>query len=640
MVSKFQFYLDGTLVQDPKGWEDLDTTIKRDYTIQGLLITQDSQLEFYGDGYDYIKNKFDNNGFCEFVEVEIKQTCDQLNYERIFKGIIFLADCVFDLMRCSVKCKTVDDGYYAKINNNKNIKAFINVGRSKNDVAIDAAMPITVALFDPSSGTYGTSNIQVYPIYEVFKFIISFMTDGDVDFTSIDFGTGGQYEGQCIAMGSELYLHDQSNIPEISFQDVFTEINKKNRIGLAVETINGKPTVRIESAEYFYSQTSTLTLSNAKGVTMQMDTSQLYSIINLGSSITDNTAPLLQFPEDISFVGFKEETFHLTGTCNVDTTLELVSQWIVSSNVIEQIYVNNVDSHDDEIVLINIDRDTNKAVQSNWLTPANTPPFYYNEEFTNQKVTEKWLGGIPNSIANFLGNSDDKFQAEQTTTKSFATLNATPNPTFGNAQYNDDSTLPNNDPGMNYNITDFYYKAPAAGLYSFYAESRITTNDTSPFSNRISMYLIVFDNLGVVKYALNNANDTAVSINYIQNIEGGVHKSTWSNVVLEKDDRVAVQMFSIKIHDSNYFLGAGSIFSCISTATGGGIYQTIDPSAYKIKKYSFEYPISYDQYKTIISDPKKLITFTTNNDVEKTGWIDELKYFHHSKSASVKLITN
>lgn len=643
MVSKFLFLLDGQYVDDPKGWEDLDTTIKRDQALSGILISQEAQLEFYGNGYDYIKTQFDSQGFCFAIEIEIRQTCDQINYTQIFKGVIYLSDCVFDLERCSVKVKTVDDGFYARINNNKSIKAKLDVGRSKNDIAITPCTSFAVEFFDPFDGIYDTTNKpHVFTAFDVFRFLVSFMSDGAVDFVSDIFDTGGEWEGRCITIGSEVRLWDEAVIPELSFQEVFTELNKKKRLGFSVEKINGRPTLRIEEAEYFFGQTTATTLPDAKSVTCQMDTSQLYSQVHLGSSITDDTIPPTgEFPESIAFVGFKDETYHIIGQCNVDRTLELNSSWIISSNIIQLIFVRGVDTYDSDIILVDVDMATNKAVQTNWLNVGSF--VYYNEVFNNQNTVTRWLGGIPNSIAHYLGNADDTFLASSTADTGLITATFPPVSDDILIQFDNDYTSPNHDAGNNYgngtvqgnpvSLANSRYTAPAAGVYTLDVSIKLQISGFGDFICWGLWYDASDTFIGILTFGtLNDATGSkTLTGSYTVNMAQGDYVKINLNY--------AVSFVPLET-SFTYYIKAGSTFSCSATNTGGGEYFEIDPSQYKIKKYTFKYPMTFDQLTTIKADTKKLITFTTNNNVQHTGWIDTIKYYHHNKVADITLISN
>lgn len=729
MVSKFQFYLDGTLVQDPKGWEDLDTTIKRDYTLQGLLISQESQPEFYGDGYDYIKGVFDAHDFTASIEIEIRQTCDQKNYQQIFQGVIYVADCVFDLMRCSVKCKTVDDSFYAKINNNKSIQAQINVGRSKNNdgsqgscCVIDPAAEIDCHLFD-MFGNYNIANdntaAKVFTVFEAFQFLIAFMTDGTVKFVSDDFEIGGQWEGVCVGIGEQIRLQTLAvNIaPTISFVELYTEVNKKFNIGFSIERINGYPTIRIEHIDYFYTQNSILTLSNASGATLQVDSSRLYAQVHLGSQTTDFTTGL-GFPEGATFVGFQDETFHILGQSNIDRTLELNSSFIISSNVIIQVYANQVESYDSDVFFIQVDLSTNKAVKTNILNQTSPVYYQYNALLTNDKTTDRWLNGIPNSITKYLADATDLFRAEKTAIQSVGQDTAI------NVIFENDSTGLNYDPNNRYNPLSEKFTAAFAGTYTFNFNVLLGLIGSAGFICKISADIYQFSSSDIplagsqfnhvlsaygwsgIKQISGTASHYASAGDYFfiqvitYNSTGGsffydppnpplfqntttasglIDAFAFSIVIIGRLTRFLTELTVgsvLKDHLNvvigvvasiidnthlvltgfpsvvgtnmlfnvyfNYFVNVypQSYFSCTAASNGLGIVKKYNPLDYKIKNYSFQYPITFGDFNTIKADPKKLITFTTNNGVSKTGWIDELKYFHHNKVASVKLVTN
>lgn len=655
MVSKFQFLLDNQYVDDPKGWEDVDTTIKRDQTISGLLISQEAQLEFYGNGYTYIKSQFDTQGFCSFVEIEIRQTCDQINYEKIFNGIIYLSDCEFDLMRCSVKVKTVDDSFYARINNNKSLKAKIDVGRSKNDTTIAAAAAIAVQFFDPSTGNYVSTAGQqpnVYTAYEVLKFLVAFMTDDRVGFVSNDFAPGGQWQGQTIVSGGEIRLRDQSVIPEISFEEVFTELNKKNRIGFSIEKISGKPTLRVENLDYFYTQTSAVTLSDAKEVKMKMDTAQLYSQVRVGSTTFDESIPLVgQFPEAIRFLGFRDETFNIIGTCNIDRTLELASEWIISSNLIEDVFINGNNSYENNIFLIDVDLATNKAVQSNWVGVGTS--VFYNETFNNKTVIERWLKGIPNSVAFYLKPKDNTFTAGRTFLTSFNLYPGNPNYTELPFRFDNDYAPGFFDTNNNYgngtiqgnsiSAANSRYTAPQGGIYNFYSIDYI--NFTDLYSGLGAGNQVIAINFDFYHYdSGNNIINSYLYVKTLKHGQIGTYALELNKVINMSAGDYLVCRLVMQVSGGIYSGAKGTIqfglFKCLASADGGGIYQSINPADYKIKKFSFKYPITFQQLKTIKLDTKKLITFTTNNNIQETGWIDNIKYYHHNKEADVTLITN
>lgn len=229
---RFKFYLDDIEVTEPIGAEGLVTTIKRDTTVNGILTTQDATLSFIEDGYDYLLNLLNNESFCSSAEVRIMISQDEgQNYAEYFKGIIFISDVRFIEEKGYAKTKIQDNSFDAKINNNKNIEAFPNVGRSKNDVTITAAPSVTVELFDVATGTPiaitgGAGNEaqgRAYRVYDLFRFYVDFMTDGEILFESTLFGIGGTYEGLVITSGYMLKGYNGVT-PEDEFNSTFPKL--------------------------------------------------------------------------------------------------------------------------------------------------------------------------------------------------------------------------------------------------------------------------------------------------------------------------------------------------------------------------------------------------------------------------------
>src|SRR4051812_31089977 len=90
---------------DPAGWDDFITTIKRDYSIKGILKTQDATIIFQGDSFQYLWSRFRATGFTEVVDVLVERSKDYgNNWLQFFTGTIFLAQIEWDEKRNYAKC--------------------------------------------------------------------------------------------------------------------------------------------------------------------------------------------------------------------------------------------------------------------------------------------------------------------------------------------------------------------------------------------------------------------------------------------------------------------------------------------------------------------------------------------------------
>lgn len=620
----FRFTLDGTLLTDePEGWDKIISELRRDKEVRGQLLLMDLTLAFRGntDGYDILKPKYDCEGFCSFSTLQIEQFCDN-TWTEIYDGILFYTLIKEYLSPCILECKLKDNSFAAKIDNNKNIEAYVNVGRSKNDEAITAAASDLISMFEVTDGSY-THKITAYPVSECFRFIIEYMTDGEMGFTS-DYFTTGEGKDIYLTTGQIMREYDgnESIYPFISFQKLFDELHKKINLGFSIEDVAGVKTMRVEDYTYFYQQTSALTLSNVRGIVKSANTSELYSKLEIGASETlDYVAGGTDFPTGINFVGWNKESYTITGKCNIDNTLNLVSDWIIDSNIIQAVYSGGETDYDEDIFLIMADSVTLQAIQYDVFSTLT--PIFYNGFFRNSEVATRWFGNIPNSIALYLGSGDDEFQASSTSDVAIGSICST------DAPFQDDFNPPNFDTNGNYNNVTYGYTVPTTGFYSFQVIASVYFAEQSQV-----MQQNVFVKL-YVNAVLHTTDGFGIPHGYSTNTV------TFNSVYLQGGDVVTVRIsdvFCLPNLPPYYTLSllTGSIFKCFNTINGGNVFQYYDPEDFKAYQYEFDYPISFADFQTIIADPLKQITVDDGNN-EIIAWIDNMKYNHKTGMAKFVL---
>lgn len=497
MRSMFEFELDDQLFSDePTGWDSLVSEITRDFSVHGLLTGTKATLTFTGDMYAYLKCVYDSSSFCSEVKIKIYERCNEgANRDLVFNGLIKSIDLSELLDKCTISAPVQDNSFYARINNNKSIKAFPHVGKSKNGFDITPASAVNVKLFDPVTGTYpvfgGITYRKSYRLFELLKFIIAFVSDDEIDFAS-DLLDTGEWKDELITNGKHISTGIPSDAADLdigsfSFQEAIDEVYKIGNIGFFVDLSGPRPLFRVEDESYFYGQNVTDILQFANGVVKKVKQDQLYARIGLGSDKLMDDAPAVNhFPERISFTGFNDEEFHLIGNCNTDTKLDLKGNWIRSSNVIEFCFMNpdTQGTYDADFVFVSAEdlgSGNYRAKQYDIFGNA-ALPYYYNGSITNDQIVDRFFGAVPSSIASFLGGGNDQFEARLTGNQNV--------PQFSSAgllsailAYNNDYTLPNVDPNNNYGngttqglpvaSSDSFYTIPRIGLYSFSALDRI-----------------------------------------------------------------------------------------------------------------------------------------------------------------------
>ena len=155
-MANFNFYFDGNLIPNPHEWRDFKEVIEFNASNKGLLLKFPSEMTFSGSAYSYLNNLFETNGYCNLVSIDCEYSCNGILFEPIFKGNIFISDCVFNISKCTVQVTIMDDGWYSRIDNNKKIKAFLDANKSKNGIPITQCTDLQLYLFD-STGSYSST---------------------------------------------------------------------------------------------------------------------------------------------------------------------------------------------------------------------------------------------------------------------------------------------------------------------------------------------------------------------------------------------------------------------------------------------------------------------------------------------------
>lgn len=658
-MSLFRVTLDGNVLSDePEGLMEFVSELKRDKSIRGQVLLVDLTLKFKGgtDGYNHLKPLIDCQGFCAFSEITIDESCNNdTNWVQIFDGLIFYTEVKENLFKCILECQLTDNSFYAKIDNNKNIEAYVNVGRSKNDEAISSAQMYIPQFFDVVTGL-NLHAVNVFPVWTCFEFIIDYMTDGEMGFVS-DYFFGNLVSGDgrfmTITTGNQIRLGpvDATLFPFISFQKLFEEVNKKVRIAFSIETsASGQKVMRIEPESYFYQTGISVTLNNVKGIIKSVDASELYSRLKIGSTETiEYEAGKTDFPTDIQFVGFKDESYTVTGKCNVDNTLDLVSDWIIDSNVIQSVLDGNT-GYDEDIFFVMVDYITDPfnqvAIQTDVFNTG-APPVFYNDFLRNANVAQRWLGGIPNNIALYLGPAaNNEFQASKTISDIVNNVGGTP--AVEPVSFQNDFTPPNFDAGNNYSIITYEYNVPATGYFTFFSllQGTFSLEDLdNQFGAPVTLtgLIRVYDAAG---FAGGNLLSSSQIFNYSIFADHGtiypysLSGSAFIHVNAGEKVLVAFSVDPIASSSSNVdiTIDPGSLFACTNSATSGGTFQTYNPEDFKAYKYEIKgYPLTFAQYQTIIASPLKLVGFNDGSDISGDGWIDNMKYNHIEGTADFLL---
>lgn len=644
----YRYYLDGRPFEEPLSWEKWEEQTERDKELNALLTTISVTVEFYGAAYDYLYRTKLNSGKDgrNFLQV------DEYNgsgYTTVYKGTIFSAGVEFNRTKRIAKAQVEDDSYNARINNNRNVPAVISSGRTKNGVAFDPPEAYMVELRKVADNTSLGRSVYCVRLYELFRCLIAFMSDNEVDFHSDAMDTGA-LSGFCITKGIKLFSLDTDvngsaetdPMPEITFVDAYQNVTRKYPLGIAIERIGGRARIRIEPAEWFYSENTIHRFKNTPELVETMDQSRLYAKILFGSDEVnfDSSFP---FPEDITFFGFKQEEIPVAGIGNIDTALDLRTSWIVSSNVIQLLTEDPNNEYDSEfdsnVVLletVKTDNFTGYTLNQNYLelSPAK---YFFNKAFTNDQVASRWIdsAGIPDSILKFIfpDTLGYLFKAKLSADQSYATSG---NDVFNPAGFDQELF----DERGAYNNGIFRYTAAKGGLFTFRANARI--NITGQSGSPAIVWRIVirhYDSDGFEKSDVNNNGYNLYYPNYTGT--GGIEYISAATIGtfdlggkpktlnMAKDDYC-------EIYIEKAIAGAGDIdytieeentyFECISAVVSGDYEKSGDPIMYKATIAKFEDSIRPHQYRAIMDNQDGKIYVDDAYGNKNEGYIEQMTY--------------
>lgn len=625
-----RFLLDGNLVTTPDGWEDLKSKIKRDNQLQAVLIFQEASVQFTGDGYEYLYNKLLTEGFCSVVDLVVERTCtDSATWKTLFKGRIFVSDCEFNERTCKATAKLEDNSFYSLIKNNSKIKTALDTDLTKNGEPLTQAPVYEIDFYDIlTNAVVAKADVPSMRVYDAFKYLISFMTDNRVGFESTLFDVNGRWEGLAITTGERIRTATDIDWLQISFATLFKEVyNATEPLIMIVEDPYTSPTIRIESESYSFANAVNLICGDVYEVNTSIEQEKLYSSINIGSSKIDDTNSRVSFPELIDLFGFKQEELYVVGDCNIDNSLDLVGDFIRSSNIIDaqlttQDYDQSMFLIDTEYITSTSGRTTN--TNSLGEQPPQGPRYYYNDALRNSQILDRWEGGLPNNLVKYIGVvGDGLFEAVSSANQTRSILLVGSPIQFTNEAF---------DNGNNWDGTATY-TLPQTGV--FYFNFNGTFAPTTPGdAGFLRVFLRVYDAANNYRFSVGQTIFTPL------NSSSNVNRSF--RVVANKNDYVQL-LFTFQPSGggiASATLSSGASIACVANTIGGAVFNTYDPSVFPVFTYDFDYPITDDQFDVLVANPIGRIAFNMDGQPFRYGWIKEITYDHVKKIGSFKLITS
>lgn len=311
----------------------------------------------------------------------------------------------------------------------------------------------------------------------------------------------------CLLTGVELRQHTGDAVA-VSFKDLLQTLFATHNLFWAIEG----GTFRIEPFSYWLGDNGQ-NITKIVDLKRSVDTSKLYSLIKVGSETNVIDRDLVYSLPNYKLSAHAVQEYHLSGQCNTESQLNLISPLVYDSNTIEKVIVTqNANeaagddpdtTYDENIFYVQYGTDSlgnNIAVyDTSFLLPTSPPKgVVYNPFLFNNRVLARHT--YHSDIVVYEGDEDDIVKATATDPDStvtyinysWATTTLSPaqqsalNSLFGGAypsglpqtfewggetfppvQFDNDSTDGNYDPNGNWSTTDYWYEAPENGVYGF-----------------------------------------------------------------------------------------------------------------------------------------------------------------------------
>lgn len=650
MSAQYRFYLDGTLVSNPIGWDGWEGEVRRDAGKRGIVSEEKGQFTFTNDGFTLIRNAR-KNGYCSTMEVLIEESCGMNDSWKVaFEGLIFISDAVFNLTKKQVTVELEDDSFFSRINNNMQVEASINAGKTKNGAAIPAMDIWHILMFNPCDGsTLPGREVPAYRMHDVGSYLINFMTDGLVGWRSTVLDIGGEFEGVFMNKGGMIRDVTTTDVGVLlKFIDYIRNASNMCDLSFKIDYSTGMPVFVLERTADTFTNATRFTFDNVREIIQQIDQARNFAAVELGTddiieSFGCGTMGGMEpaFPDQINLLGCKREQYAVTGTCNIDSVKDITIDWVLSSNVIENIFMNGDDRYDGNVCIIDCDSLDEGALTASAIQGdvfGTTPPVFYNARFFNYQVALRHLRGIPNTLVKYLNQPDVGFIAQYTTTETVTTpptVVTGSTVTFYPFPFGDDYTAPgfdtNNDfgngtvQGVLITQANSSFESPFDNVYRF----RVSMDISAPngYQTTVTWHLC----------------DPAFTILNSYPVTKSDVAGTYSGVQFDSPPIYVVAGNKVRVEITWEFTASPALpvkWELLSTGTQGGEYVVVNQEDYIADTYKITVPMTRSQWWELKTNATEKIDFNDAQGNQGSGWIEYAKYSFKKGEAELTLISS
>lgn len=226
---RFRYTLDDytVLADEPRGWEDAEIVVERSDDYSGLFINYMTELEFWGDGFAYLKNQINVFGYCAAIKINIEYQCNRSSeFEKVFEGFINMPNTEIDLERCTIKANIEPDDIYAAFlkTSDKEIDLYNQLlyeGNPPLKLPYGGSIP-GVADFLTISSVSGTSgsNGYAFKVSNTLDFLAKYYSNGRISVVSDYFTVQDDFQPEIyeLVFSGQIVAGQQI---EITYQNYF-----------------------------------------------------------------------------------------------------------------------------------------------------------------------------------------------------------------------------------------------------------------------------------------------------------------------------------------------------------------------------------------------------------------------------------
>ncbi|KKN74646.1 hypothetical protein LCGC14_0388480 [marine sediment metagenome] len=638
-LEKYQFKIEGVIIQTPEGWKEFELRLKRDDDIAGLLISSTNKFTFQRDGYLALKSRFDDN-YNDKVNVTIDILQSDNTYLEKYSGVVILTDVKFNLEKLTAEATIEDSSFQGAIQSNKNIKAFLNSGITKNGEEVTVPTEFELDYFQ-SNGSYSPVQTRThFRVKDALDFLVRFMTDDIVKgVQSIYLDDESNFEGDSllyITTGEEIRINS-APAPNVSFSELITFLQVTHDLSFDfVTNTNGDKVMRIEEREFFFNQSSIDTIRDILDLSVQIDANKISSHLEVGNNTAFTSG---NCSATTRFFSFQKEDYSLRGKGNVDGLLNLTNDLVTDSNVIQDVVNNNNDEFDDNIIIVMGNSSASQVTRFQDVDFCSNN-FFYNLGFLNNKIIDRQISSIPNSLTKYLTAATTPSKAEKGNTDIIPIDTTLLSVIVDNTvNYTDEQF----DLGNNYNTSDVnntFYDVPFAGEFSFEVSLEVIYSISQAAAGVINSAPI-FHVLSIQQFdsSFTTLKGGASTVRQFR-LEGpiGTNERFTDTVTVTltcaTGDRIRVNTNSNITSAPTLTLvtlllvsnDQETFFKCLGASNDAGTYKVFDPNSFRARQYRFEKNLSLTRTDIIRANTRNslIINELSDTDLDKEVWIEEM----------------